>query len=187
MSVDVSSLRILQYPDPALRRRARPIDQVTPEVRDVAEQMIALMRQAEGIGLAAPQVGLDWRLFVVHVPAGEDHSIESDPPTATPEPQVYINPTLGPLQGDIERAEEGCLSLPEIHGDVGRPPRATIKALDLDGNEFVQTAAGLLARCWQHEHDHLDGVLIIDRMTQMSRLKTRSAVRALEKAARARS
>lgn len=186
MTVEASKLRILQYPDPSLRRKARAIDEITPEVRSVAERMIDLMREAEGIGLAAPQVGLDWRLFVAEVPPGEDRSSTDEPPTATDQPGVYINPVLSGPEGDLERMEEGCLSLPEIHGDVNRPPVITITALDLEGNEFTHRAGGLLARCWQHEVDHLDGVLIIDRMTQMSRMKNRSAVRALEKAAGAR-
>jgi peptide deformylase len=89
---------------------------------------------------------------------------------------VIVNP-LPPL----EPYEEGCLSLPGIRGDVIRPTTVTIKAIGLDGKPFEQTATGLLARCWQHEYDHLDGVLIIDRMTQMSRIKNRAAVRSLER------
>jgi peptide deformylase len=176
-----ANLRILNYPDPALRRRAMPVTQVTPEVREVAARMIELMREAEGIGLAAPQVGLPWRLFVAHVPPTEDRSPESDPVTATTSARVYVNPVLSAPVGVPEPFDEGCLSLPDITGEVLRPPTITISATDLDGRAFTQTAGGLLARCWQHELDHLDGVLIIDRMTQMSRLKNRSALRDLEK------
>jgi peptide deformylase len=182
--VDPSTLAIVQYPDPALRRRGQPIGQITDEVRVVAGRMIELMFQAEGIGLAAPQVGLPWRLFVAHIPATDGRSVESNPPTATKAPTVYINPTLSEPRGEIVPYEEGCLSLPDIRGDVLRPETITITATDLEGRQFTQSGTGLLARCWQHEIDHLDGVLIIDRMTQMSRLKNRAAVRTLEREAR---
>jgi len=145
--------------------------------------MIELMFEAEGVGLAAPQVGLSWRLFVAHVPIGEGRTLESDPPTATAEPVVYINPVLSTPVGEIKPYDEGCLSLPDITGEVLRPEHITISAMDLEGKKFTRTAAGLLARCWQHESDHLDGVLIIDRMSQMSRLKNRTAVKKLERGA----
>lgn len=183
MAVDPSLLTIRVYPDPSLREKAREIEVVTDEVRAVAERMIELMYEAEGIGLAAPQVGLPWRMFVAHVsPARIDEEEETNGLMwSQPEPEVYINPVLSRMEGDLEPYEEGCLSLPEIRGDVRRPPVITIEATDLEGNRFTQRGAGLLARCWQHEYDHLDGVLIIDRMTPMSRLKNKSRVRDLEK------
>lgn len=181
MSVDVRALQIVKYPAPVLRQKARPVDAVTENVRAVADRMLELMRQAQGIGLAAPQVGLNWRLFVVDIASTEDHPLDVDSPEATDGPQVYINPVLSNPVGPPSPMEEGCLSLPEIRGDVLRPPVITIRALDASGRPFTQTAGGLLARCWQHEMDHLDGVLILDRMTQMSRLKNRSAVRDLER------
>jgi peptide deformylase len=181
MPVDAPSLEIVTYPAPVLRAKAKPVEKVTEEVRRVARRMIELMRQAEGIGLAAPQVGLSWRLFVVDVPPSDERSAEADPPTATDGPQYYINPKLSSPKGVPVPWEEGCLSLPDIRGDVLRPPVITISALDLEGKPFTQTAGGLLARCWQHEMDHLDGVLILDRMTQMSRLKNRAAIKDLER------
>lgn len=184
MSVDPSTLGIVDFPDPVLRRKASPVASVTDEVRAVAARMIELMFEAEGIGLAAPQVGLSWRMFVAHVPATEGRSTKDDPPSATAKPTVYINPVLSAPLGELLPYEEGCLSLPDIRGDVRRPEHITISALDLDGKPFSSTSVGLLARCWQHEVDHLDGVLIIDRMTQLSRLKNRSAVRQLEREAR---
>ncbi len=181
MSIDTPNLEVVTYPAPVLRAKAKPVEIVTDEVRRVAKRMIELMRGAEGIGLAAPQVGLSWRLFVVDIPPGEERSTEADPPTATHGPQFYINPKLSKPEGPPVPWEEGCLSLPDIRGDVLRPPVITISALDLHGKPFTQTAAGLLARCWQHELDHLDGVLILDRMTQMSRLKNRAAIKDLER------
>jgi peptide deformylase len=183
MAIDPGSLHILNYPEPVLRQLAGELAQVTDEVRAVAKRMIDLMFEADGVGLAAPQVGLSWRLFVAHVPPGGDdrRSAEAVPRTATARPMVFINPVLSDPRGPLEAAEEGCLSLPEITGDVYRPAVVTVTAQDLEGQSFTLETGGLLARCIQHEFDHLEGVLILDRMTQISRLKTRSAVRRLEK------
>ena len=181
MPVDPATLRIVIYPAPVLRTRAKPVDKVTDEVRAVARRMVELMREEEGIGLAAPQVGLSWRMFIADVPPNEERSTDTDPPSATNGPEFYINPKLSSPKGPPEPLEEGCLSLPDIRGDVLRPEHITITALDLNGREFTKTGAGLLARCWQHEMDHLDGVLIIDRMTQMARIKNKAALKELEK------
>lgn len=181
MPVDPASLSIRVYPDPILRRKATPVSAVTDEVRAVAARMIQLMYDAEGVGLAAPQVGLSWRMFVADVPASEDRSPDASPPTATRGPRVFINPVLSSPVGAPEPSSEGCLSLPDINGEVLRSPQITVTALDLEGQPFTMAAGGLLARCFQHEVDHLDGVLIIDRMTQMSRLKNRNAIRDLER------
>ncbi len=184
MPVDPATLHLVTYPAEVLRTKAKPIVDVTDEVRAVALRMIDLMRQHEGIGLAAPQIGLSWRVFVVDVPPRSDP--DEDPataahghPSSSDGPRVYINPKFSNFLGKPEPMEEGCLSLPEIRGDVLRPPVLTVTALDEHGREFTQTASGLLARCWQHEMDHLDGVLIIDRMTQMSRIKNKSAIERL--------
>jgi len=172
---------IIHYPAAVLRQKAKPVGVITPQVRAVAMRMIELMKEAEGVGLAAPQVGLPWRLFVADVPENDERSVSADPPSATRGPVVYVDPVLSMPSGPLEPYEEGCLSLPDIRGDVYRPSIITIEATDLEGQRFTQTGAGLLARCWQHEIDHLDGVLILDRMTQMSRLKNRSLVRELER------
>lgn len=180
MAVDPQKLRIEIYPAPVLRERAREVDQVTPEIRAIVARMAELMVEAEGIGLAATQVGVPLRIFVCRVPSGDRWSSEDTPPTANDRLEVYINPVIE-AAGAPEADEEGCLSLPDIRGDVLRPPQVTISATDIEGNRFTRTGAGLLARCWQHELDHLDGVLIIDKMTQIGRLKNRSALRALER------
>jgi peptide deformylase len=185
MPLDPAKLTILNYPDKALRQKGKAVDPADPEVREVVGRMIELMRQAEGIGLAGPQVGLPWRLFVADLPPDEeeDRFADSTPLTATAGVEVYINPVLSDPAGELVRYEEGCLSLPDIRGQVQRPEIITITATDLEGRAFTKTGSGLLARCWQHEFDHLEGVLIIDRMTQLSRLKNRAAVRELEKSA----
>lgn len=180
MDVDPRLLSIVSFPHPVLRTRAKPIDRIDDGVRAIAERMIELMYQAEGIGLAAPQVGLPWRMFVCHVPPGASED-PGDLPTSNEGPEVYINPVLTEFEGLPEMMEEGCLSLPDIRGELMRQPTLTITWTDLDGTSHTRRASGLLARCWQHEFDHLEGVLIIDRFTQLSRLRTRSAVRALEK------
>lgn len=184
--VDLNELRILSYPAPALRVRARGVPAYGAEARAVADRMIELMREAEGIGLAAPQVGLKWRLFVADVPALEDRSPEADPPTATAGTRAFLSPVITSSEGAPEPFEEGCLSLPDIRGDVLRAPIVTVRAMDVNGKEFTLRCAGLLARCVQHEIDHLDGVLILDRFTQMSRLKTKAAVRDLEREAKSK-
>lgn len=171
MAIDVSKLQLVIYPAAVLRQRAKPVTEVTDEVRAVAARMFELMRENDGVGLAAPQVGLPWRLFVTNSKQDKD------------EDRVYINPRIVSLEGDLEPYEEGCLSLPEIRADIRRQPRATIVATDLEGREFTLTHDGLLARVWQHEQDHLDGILILNRMTPLDRLATRRAVKELESSA----
>lgn len=181
MPVDPKNLHVIHYPAAILRQKAVRVEEITDEVRAVAHRMVELMREQDGIGLAAPQVGLPWRMFVVHVPEIEGRSASATPPTATTGPRIYINPVLTEPRGSLEPYDEGCLSLPDIRGEVIRPAFITLTASDLEGVWTTQTAGGLLARCWQHENDHLDGVMIIDKFTQLSRLKNRSAVRELER------
>ena len=180
------SLRIVHYPQDVLRRKTTPVETVDETVQSVARRMIDLMHEAPGIGLAAPQVGLDWRMFVCHVPPFEDDGPEdvTDPPSSHPTPMVCINPVLSDFSRDLEPYEEGCLSLPEILGNVRRPTVCTLDALDIDGKPFTMRAQGLLARCWQHEFDHLEGVLIIDRMDPAGKMKNKRAIRDLETGAK---
>jgi len=186
--VDPAKLRIELYPTEVLRTNAEPVDLsqgVTDELRGIAERMVELMRGAEGIGLAAPQVGLSRRLFVAHVPPDPEGEPENPNLRSSSDgPQVFFNPEIIEYSKDLEPYEEGCLSLPGIRGEVNRPSGVTVKATDIDGREVTLRATGLLARCWQHEIDHLDGVLILDKMSQMSRLKNRSRIKSMEKAAR---
>jgi peptide deformylase len=170
MAVDVKALTVRHYPDPVLRRRAEPLSEVTEQVRAVAQRMIELMHAHRGAGLAGPQVGLPWRLFVAN-------------PTAEPgADQVFINPVLSSPSHETELHDEGCLSLPHIEGQVNRPAGITIDALDAQGHAFQMTDQGLPARVWQHEVDHLDGILIIDKMPPLDRTANRRALKDLEKA-----
>ncbi|MEX0655623.1 MAG: peptide deformylase [Phycisphaeraceae bacterium] len=170
MPVDPQTLRIVHYPEPVLRRKAKPVEAVTGEVRAVAARMIELMHEAQGVGLAAPQVGLAWRLFVANVTGepGDD--------------RIYINPVLREPSRATEPHDEGCLSIPHVTAEVTRPLAITIDALDEQGKPFTLTAEGLPARVWQHETDHLDGVLILDRMTPADRIANKRAIRELERA-----
>jgi peptide deformylase len=171
MSVDVERLQILNYPAPALRAVARPIDTIDDTVAAVAARMLELMHEADGAGLAAPQVGLSWRMYVSKA---DDRRPDL----------VYVNPRLSDLDGETDVREEGCLSLPAVTAQVRRPASATVTALDLQGGEFTLRDDGLLARVWQHEVDHLDGVLIIDKMTPMDRIANRKPLKELETVAR---
>ena len=170
MAVDPQTLAIVHYPAPVLREKAKAIPHVDDEVRAVAVKMIELMHQAPGVGLAAPQVGVPWRLFVAN-PSGEEG-----------DDRVYINPQLHNLGGGNAVRDEGCLSLPGVTVEVTRPAAATIRATNLDGEAFEESADDLLARIWQHENDHLDGVLIIDKMSAMDRMANRRAIKELEEA-----
>ena len=168
--MDPLSLQIVHYPDPVLQRRAGSVETIDDVVRAVAARMIELMHEAEGIGLAAPQVGLEWRLFVL-AGLGED------------EPDlVCINPTLTVIDSEMTMREEGCLSLPGIHVDVRRPGGIRMEALDAHGEPFTITDHGYRARVWQHEFDHLEGKLIIQRMSPMARIATRKALKELKAA-----
>jgi peptide deformylase len=169
MPVDVKKLSIVTYPAKILRVRAQPVKAVDDEVRAVARRMIELMHEAPGVGLAAPQVGLNWRLFVAIGP-GE-----------AKEDQVFINPVLSEPSRELDEYEEGCLSLPQITGTIRRPVGITIDALDLEGKPVHYATTEFQARIWQHENDHLDGVLIIDRMPPMDRMASQKALRELER------
>lgn len=172
--MDPASLRIVKYPHPVLKQVARPVAAITPEVKAVAARMVELMKHARGVGLAAPQVGLDWRLFVVQEPHAE-----GEPEHA---PEVFINPELTVLNPKKEPYEEGCLSLPYIRIEVERPMHLKIRAMDLEGRWFEKESAGFPARIWQHENDHLDGKLITDRMSPLERRLNAKKLRELEDA-----
>lgn len=168
-----STVQIVYHPDPVLRRRALPIASIDDAVRDRAREMIALMHEARGIGLAAPQVGWSQRLAIV-CPSGEPG-----------EERVLINPEI--LEDDGEAvAEEGCLSFPKVYGNVARATWIRYAYTDLDGNRIEVEAEDLPARVVQHEIDHLDGIVFTMRMSPADRMSTKKAVRELEKRAKER-
>jgi len=160
----VSILDIRVLGDPVLRKPTKPVTEITDELRKLIADMFETMYAAEGIGLAAPQVGRTERLAVVDVDGAKF---------------TLINPTIVTADGANEKAEEGCLSIPDIYGDVDRPGTVTIRAIDENGQDYEATGTELLGRCFQHEIDHLDGKLFID---YLSPLKRRSAMAKWEKA-----
>ncbi len=154
-------LNIARMGRPVLRAKARPVsDPTDPAIRRLARDMIETMLDAPGVGLAAPQVHEPLRLIVVRVPA--------DRADGAPVPEtVLVNPELEPIGGGVELGWEGCLSVPGLRGIVPRHARVLYRALDLEGNRIKGEAAGFHARVLQHEVDHLDGVLYLDRMPDL--------------------
>ena len=148
-------LSVRKYGDPALRRRAAPVAAVTPELRKVIADMVDTMYDEVGLGLAAPQIGVPLRLVVV----ADEESREA---------RALINPVITEEGGEVT-AEEGCLSLPGIFAPVKRAEWVRLEAQDPDGKAVAITARGLRARVFQHEMDHLDGVLFIDRLDPVTR------------------
>lgn len=149
---------ILKYGDHVLHEGASPVDSITPEIERLVDDMIETMYAAPGIGLAAPQIGAPLRIFVVDVSAGRD-------PSAL---LVFINPEFVAREG-VQLEEEGCLSVPGFNATVVRPSRIVIRALDRSGLEHQHEATGLLARAVQHEMDHLEGTLFVDRLRGIKR------------------
>ena len=148
-------LSVRKYGDPVLRRRAQPVREVTPEIRRLAEDMIETMYDEAGIGLAAPQIGASIRLMIVGDERGRN-------------PRALVNPVITEQGGSIT-AEEGCLSIPGIFADVTRAEWVKIEGNDLDGAPVAIHAKGFHARVFQHEMDHLDGILFIDRLDAVTR------------------
>jgi peptide deformylase len=152
------NLSIIPHPHPTLRVRSKPIKRVDAQLRNLVDQMLDLMYEENGVGLAANQVDLPIRLFVAN-PSGERGDGEE---------LILLNPELQMPKGN-ETQQEGCLSLPDLYGQVKRPKSIRLSAYDLKGNSIERTVDGFLARVLQHENDHLDGVMFIDRMTDEGR------------------
>jgi peptide deformylase len=164
---DFADLKIINWPDPRLKKMSEPVEVFDDALGRLAVRMLELMRGSKGVGLAAPQVGKNIRLFVMN-------------PTGQPgDDRVYVNPELSDLEGDDE-AEEGCLSLPEIHVQVVRAKKATLRARGVNGQAIEEAATGFVARVWQHEFDHLNGVLLTDRMGFVDKMANRRTLKELE-------
>ena len=168
-------LDIVHYPDPVLRKKGAVVREITPEVTARAQEMLETMYAVHGVGLAAPQVGWSAQLCVIN-PAPDDRSHE----------MVCVNPILAEVEGE-EVADEGCLSFPDLRGNVMRFAKVTCRWYDLDGHRMEMAAEGLMARIFQHEIDHLNGRLIIDRMTPASRLSAQGRLKEFEREFRERS
>ncbi len=158
-----SRVQIIKYPHPTLRHKSKPLKRVDKELKQIIAEMFELMYSNQGIGLASNQVNLPYRLFVMN--------IKGDP-AEEGEARVFINPVVTRKNGSDE-AQEGCLSFPEIWAPVRRPEKIVVSAYGIDGQEFTYEMDGLYARAVQHEIDHLDGVVFIDRLSQANQLAVR--------------
>ena len=181
-------LQILQYGDPILRAKGKRIDEIDDRIRALAANMIETMHTAHGVGLAAHQIGEALQLTVLDISAVEDRPStlkldgnEADPKSAMP--LVLINPEIE-LHGETEIGVEGCLSFPEITGDIERAQSVTVRAQSLEGGTIQIEAGGFLARAIQHEGDHLNGILFIDRMRSAGKAALSSRLRRLQKETR---
>ena len=162
---------IVRYGADVLHQPAAPVEAITPEILTLIDDMIQTMYAAPGVGLAAPQVGVGVRIFVCDISVGRSAG----------ELLTFVNPSFVERDG-MQLEEEGCLSAPGFNATVARPARAILKGLDRNGEEQLIEATGLLARCFQHEMDHLDGTLFIDRLRG---LQKDLIVRKIKKLARA--
>ena len=154
----MSLLRIHHYPDPVLKQRAVPVTSFDAGLRELASDMLDTMYAAPGVGLAAPQVGISRRLIVLDCSAKDEER----------QPLVAVNPEIVVREGECCE-EEGCLSVPEYYANVVRSERIRVRFQDLEGTEREVAADGLWAICFQHEIDHLDGILFVDRLSPLKR------------------
>lgn len=164
--VEIEKCCITRYPSEVLMHGVRRVEKIDDNIRALAAKMIDIMVEQKGIGLAGPQAGVPLAIFVISADGTKENA------------RVYINPKITP-SGSVEVCEEACLSLPGIWGKIKRHTRCTVRATDLDGREFTEEGEGLLARAFQHETDHLEGRLIVDRMGTASRIAVRGRLKEL--------
>jgi peptide deformylase len=160
-------LKIVLWPDPRLKKISAPVTQFDDSLKELTQAMFELMREARGVGLAAPQVGKNIRLFITNHDGDPAHD------------RIYVNPMLSDADGD-EEDEEGCLSLPKVNINVFRNKSIKIQAQDVTGQPFEQIETGYIARIWQHETDHLNGIMLTDRMGPVAKMTYRKILRELE-------
>ena len=158
---------VVLYPDPVLRRETAEFEAFDEELRAIVDGMLARMFESQGVGLAAPQVGLSRRLFVLNE-EGDAGKPELN--------RVLVNPVITARRGKRVKHEEGCLSLPGIYAEIERPERCTVEYHDASGEKHVEEFDGFVSRIVQHEYDHLEGVLLVDRMTPADKQRNRPAV-----------
>ena len=166
---------IVTPPNPTLRMKAKRVRSITPAIQTLADDMVETMRAAPGVGLAAPQVDVSQRVIVVEYADGVEAADDQEIP---PKLFVVINPEITRRSGDTSMGIEGCLSLPGLMGEVERHEWVTVRGLDRHGKAFKKKVHGWLARIFQHEIDHLDGILFIDRATEIHRVEEAPATEA---------
>ena len=182
-------LPVVKYGDPVLRQKGAQVERITPELKRLISDMFETMYAAKGIGLAAQQVGRAVQLTVIDVTGIKDRpsTMEIDGYSVKVEsamPMVLINPEIRPLEGPI-LGPEGCLSFPELYAEISRPAAITVKAMNEMGETVEFRCGGLLARAVQHENDHLQGILFIDRMSREDKAEMQEQLDQLQAATRA--
>ena len=170
---------IVTYGAPVLREKTKEIKTVTPDITELAAQMLKTLHAAEGLGLAAPQIGVDKAMCVVDVPEEfqGDEFVELNAPVSMP--MIMLNPTIVETEGTLRR-QEGCLSFPGLYMDVTRPRTCAVDYMALDGKHSLARVHGLLARAVMHEVDHLNGVLFIDKFSAAQKLLSASKIRRIK-------
>jgi peptide deformylase len=164
-------MKIVHYPHPSLRHPARPVTAIDEKIKTYARQMLDLMHEGKGLGLAGPQVALPYQIFVMNLKS-EENQPDGD--------RVFINPVIGDRKGWIE-GEEGCLSFPGLFQKVRRSKTISFQAYNLEGKLVQGTVSDLEARVWQHEVDHLHGELFIDKMGPIARIASRGDLKKFER------
>lgn len=159
---------IVIYGDPVLREATEPVDEINQEIRDLVSDLVDTLKKAKGLGLAASQIGTAKRLFIVDLSAVDINETL----------KVFVNPEIIESSGEIE-LEEGCLSFPELYLKITRPERVTVRATDLEGNQFELTTDGMVARAILHEYDHTLGKLYIDHLSPLARTMIKGRLRKL--------
>jgi len=165
--IDIEKCRITHYPDEVLAGRARPIEKIDDNIRRLVEKMTEIMLENKGVGLAGPQVGVPLRVFIISLDASRENV------------RAYINPTVTPTTDELQPTDEGCLSVPGVYTEIRRYKKCTVTATGLDGNKFTEEAEGLYARALQHEYDHIEGITIVNRMSQTAKIAHRKKLKKL--------
>jgi len=164
--IDIEKCKITHYPAQVLTKPSQPVEKIDDNIRRLVGKMTDIMVELKGVGFAAPQAGVPLRLFIISVDGSREKV------------RVYVNPTVKP-EGSLVENEEGCLSVPGIFTKIKRYSQATVTATDLDGKTFTEQGDGLYARALQHEFDHIEGVTIVNRMTQTARIAHRKQLKKL--------
>ena len=166
--IDIDKCGLTHYPAGVLAKAASPVEEIDDNIHQLVEKMTDVMLKNKGVGLAAPQIGVPLRLFIISL-SGTKETVK-----------VYVNPTVT-LTGDLDAVEEGCLSVPNVYTKIRRYKRCTVTATGLDGVEFTEEADGLFARALQHENDHINGITIVNRMGQAAGIVHRRQLKKLRK------
>jgi len=164
--IDIDKCQITHYPDEVLAGRAKPVEKIDDNIRQLVKKMTDIMLENKGVGLAAPQTGVPLRLFIISLDGTKENV------------KAYVNPTVTPT-GELVETEEGCLSVPGVFTKIKRYKKCKVTATDLDGRRFTEEAEGLYARALQHEYDHIDGVTIVNRMGQAAKIAHRKQLKKL--------